>query len=75
MVVTVSKTLEKEISSAVKEYGYTSEKSFVEDALKHRLLLLKKNKFLAGARTVREALDEKRISEKDILKDFEVSRS
>lgn len=43
MVITLSKELEKEISSAVKQYGYNSEKSFVEDALKQRILVLKKS--------------------------------
>lgn len=44
MVITLPKELEKEISSAVKQYGYESEKSFIEDALKHQILLLKKDK-------------------------------
>ena len=74
MVVTLSEALEKEVSSAAKSHGYASEKSFIEDALKHRILLLKKGKFLAGARTVREALERKGLSEKGILEDFESSR-
>ncbi|MBI2050738.1 MAG: hypothetical protein HYT31_02940 [Parcubacteria group bacterium] len=74
MVVTLSETLEKEVSSAAKAHGYASEKSFVEDALKHRILLLKKDTFLAGARTVREALKGKGLSEGDVLEDFEMKQ-
>lgn len=75
MTVKLSKELEKEVSSAAKEHGYNSEKSFIEDTLKHRILLLKKDKFLAGAKRVRDALKKKGLSEKDILKDFELFRA
>ena len=43
MTVTLSKELEKEVSAVARKYGYDSEKSFIEDALKKRILLLKKN--------------------------------
>lgn len=66
MTITLPETLEKEVASAVKAHGYASEESFIEDALKHRLLLLKKDTFLAGARTVREAMERKGLTEKDI---------
>ncbi len=54
MTVTLSKELEKEISSVVKKYGYESEKSFIEDALRHRILILKKN-------NLREQLRERAV--------------
>jgi hypothetical protein len=72
MVVKISPEIEKEISKTRKELGYKSGKEFIEDALRHRILELKKTKFLVKTAKIQEAMKEKGIKEKDILKEFEI---
>jgi len=67
----IKKDLQKDLSKAVEEFGYESEESFIEDALRRRILDLKKSKFLKGASVVRERMDEKGITEKEIFDDFD----
>lgn len=71
MEIKLSPEIQKEIPSSIKEYGYESKKEFVEDALRHWVLELKKFEFLSGVRKIKETMTEKGIKEKDVLKDFE----
>lgn len=71
MEIRLSPTIKREVSSALRKYGYGSERDFVEDALRHRILELKKRDFLAETRKLKEALGKRGLSEKDILKDFD----
>ena len=61
----------KELKTVIKDYGYKSERDFIEDALLHRILELKKIEFLTCAKEVKDKMNRKKITEKDILKDFE----
>jgi hypothetical protein len=74
MTIQLSQKLKPELAGVV-EYGYSSPKAFVEDAIRHRFLELRKKEFLSKTKRVREAMKRKGISEKDILKDFEKMRS
>jgi len=74
MEVKVSPKIKKEVSGILKEYGYESEKDFIEDALWRRILELKKADFLSKIREIREKMRKKGLREEDILKDFEKLR-
>ena len=74
MEVKVSPKLKEEISGLLKEYGYESEKDFIEDALRHWVLELKKMDFLTKVSEIRERMKRKGLREKDILRDFEKFR-
>ena len=47
MVVKLSEKIEKEVSDTAKDFGYSTEREFVEDALKRRILELKKSEFMS----------------------------
>jgi len=70
MEVKLSPKTKKEVSATIKDYGYKSEKEFIEDALRHRILELKKAEFLAKVEKIRRKMKEKGLKEEDILKDF-----
>ncbi len=71
MEIKLSPKIKKEVFDVLKEYGYKSEKDFIEDALRHRILELKKTDFLAKVKEIRERLRKKRVREEEILKDFD----
>ena len=71
MEIKLSPKIKKEVFDALKEYGYKSEKDFIEDALRRRILDLKKVDFLAKVKEIRERMRKKRIREEEILKDFD----
>lgn len=75
MTVRLSTQLQKAISPWIKEYGYDTAQDFVEDAIQHRLLELKKGQFLEHTKTVKKALHKQKLTEADILKDFAKNRS
>ena len=67
----LTQKLKRELSSSIKEFGYKSERDFVEDAIRHRLLQLKKADFLMRIKKVRHVLKANELSESDVLEDFE----
>lgn len=75
MVVTISRKLKEEISGSLKQYGYKSTRDFIEDALKHRISMLKKKAFFLDITKVRRAMKKSGLTESDILGDFERSRN
>ncbi|MBI2415950.1 MAG: hypothetical protein HYV33_04825 [Candidatus Kerfeldbacteria bacterium] len=74
MTVRLSIQLRKAITPWIKEYGYTSTQDFVEDAIEHRLLQLKQDLFLQHTKIVKRSLRKYKLTEADILKDFEQTR-
>jgi len=70
MVIKLSPKITKEVSDILKECGYESERDFIEDALRRRLLELKKADFLAETRRIREELKKRKLREEDVLRDF-----
>ncbi|OQX00852.1 hypothetical protein BWK69_00630 [Candidatus Parcubacteria bacterium A4] len=71
MELKLSSKIKKETLGVWKDFGYSDLKEFVEDALRHRILELKKGEFLAKVVKIKERMEEKGMSEKEILKDFE----
>lgn len=71
MEIELSPKIQKEIPVSMREYGYESKKEFIEDALCHWVLELKKFEFLSGVGKIKETMKKKGIKEEDILKDFE----
>jgi hypothetical protein len=75
MIIELSEQIKKEVSHTTKSFGYKTEREFVEDALRRRILELKKTGFLSGAKKIKKRIGEVGISEKDILEDFEKFRN
>ena len=67
----IKKNLRQNLPKIVKEYGYGSERLFMEDALRRRILDLKKNDFLTKIHIIRSKMKRKKINEDEILKDFD----
>ena len=74
MTVELSQEMQKEMGFAIREFGYRSDREFVEDALKRRILDLRKADFLAKAKLVREKLVKRGVSPDDVLDDFDKYR-
>jgi|YelNatPaOPRAMG01_1025707.scaffolds.fasta_scaffold59149_5 ribosomal protein S8 len=71
MEVKISSKMKEEILDFLKDFGYKSEKEFIEDAILHRILELKKIDFLMKSEKIKTAMRKKGITEKEILRDFE----
>lgn len=71
MEIKLSPKIKRDFFETLKEYGYKSEKEFIEDALRLRILELKKIDFLAKVKEIREKMRKKRIGEEEILNDFD----
>jgi metal-responsive CopG/Arc/MetJ family transcriptional regulator len=68
--VTLSDSLAKEIDKVAHEFGFT-EKQFVEDILREKILAYKKRLFVKGATDIRCKLALKDLTEEDILAEFD----
>ena len=68
--VTLSDSLAKEIDKVAHEFGFT-EKQFVEDIIKGKILEYKKRLFVKGAADIRRKLALKDLTEEDIIAEFE----
>lgn len=75
MTVTLSPQIRKAITPWIKEYGYGSTKDFIEDAIQHRLLELKKSEFSEHTKVVQKAMSKQKITMAGILDDFEKQRT
>ena len=68
--VTLSDSLAKEIDKVAYEFGFT-EKQFVEDILKEKVLEYKKRIFVKGTADIRRKLALKDLTEGEIITEFE----
>ena len=68
--ITLSDSLAKEIDKVAHEFGFT-EKQFVEDMLKEKLLEYKKRLFVKGTSDIRRKLAMKDLTEGEIIAEFE----
>jgi metal-responsive CopG/Arc/MetJ family transcriptional regulator len=68
--ITLSDSLAKEIDKVAHEFGFT-EKQFVEDILKEKLLEYKKRLFVKGASDIKRKLALKDLTEAEIIAEFE----
>lgn len=71
MEIKLSPKIKKEVFDIMGKYGYKSEKDFIEDALKRRILELKRTDFLLKVKEIRKKMKTKKITEEEILKDFD----
>ena len=71
MTLETLEKIKKEIPKTIKEFGYKTEEEFIKDALRRRVLELKKAEFFSYAKKIKEKMREKKITEEKILKDFE----
>ena len=68
--ITLSDSLAKEIDKVAREFGFT-EKQFVEDILKEKVLEYKKQLFVKGAADIKRKLALKGLTEDEIIAEFE----
>ena len=68
--ITLSESLAKEIDKVAHELGFT-EKQFVEDILKEKVLEYKKRLFVKGAADIKRKLATKNLTEDEIIVEFE----
>lgn len=71
MELKLSPKIKDEILDMLSKYGYESEKDFVEDALKRRILELRRTDFLLKVKEIREGMKKREITEEEILRDFD----
>ena len=70
MEIKLSEELKKEMSG-VASYGYGGVKEFIEDAIRRRILDLKKIEFLSVIGKIRDGMKKRGLKEEDILENFE----
>ena len=68
--ITLSDSLAKDIDKVAYEFGYT-EKQFIENVLKEKVLEYKKRIFVKGAADIRSKLALKDLTEDEIISEFE----
>jgi len=71
MELKLSPKIKGEILDILRKYGYESERDFIEDALKRRILELRRADFLLKVKEIRERMRKKKITEEEILRDFD----
>jgi len=69
-MATLSPQIKKDMTEAAKEFGFLSEKDFISQAIKEKILELKKMKFFAISEKVRKGLLKKGIKPEGFLKKF-----
>jgi len=70
METKLSIKIKEEIATTVEDYGYKSKQDFIEDALWHRILELRKHEFLTGVKKIREKMKKKGFNRKKYFKEF-----
>lgn len=62
--------LPKEIEKATKEFGFASKEEFISQAIREKILELKKIKFFSISEKIREGLLKKGINPEKLLREF-----
>ncbi|MBT4805188.1 hypothetical protein HON71_03375 [Candidatus Woesearchaeota archaeon] len=66
----ISDELLPSVNSIVKEFNFESKEEFFQEAVRDKVLELKKKLFFQGSNKIAENLNKKKIKEKDILNEF-----
>ncbi len=66
----LSKELVPKVDAIVREFGFESKEEFFEEAVKDKVLELQKKLFISGSDKISEQLKKKKISEIEILTEF-----
>ncbi len=67
--------LTSEVNFIVQEFGFQNKEEFVQEAIRDKVLELRKLRFFSVTDTLAANLKKKNISEQEILKHFETVRS
>jgi hypothetical protein len=60
----------KEIQEIIREFGFLDEKEFISQAVKEKLMELKKLRFFLISEKIRKGLEKKGIKPEELLKKF-----
>lgn len=71
MVIELSPKIKREVSATIDDYGYKDMKEFIEDALRRRILELRKAEFLDKIKGIRKKIKKVSLTEEEISKDFD----
>jgi len=72
--IAISKNLIPEVEVFVDRFGFKNETEFVNDAIKEKILALKRDAFIKVTGRIAKGLESKGVFEKEILADFEMHR-
>ncbi len=61
---------EREIEEAAKEFGFTTKEEFISQAVKEKILELKKMKFFAVSEKIRKGILKRGRNPENLLKQF-----
>ena len=64
-----------EVNNIVQDFGFQNKEEFVQEAIRDKVLELRKLRFFSITDKVAANLKKKKISEQEILKHFETVRS
>ncbi|MEW6006698.1 MAG: hypothetical protein AB1595_00865 [bacterium] len=73
-VVELTEDVIKDVSKLGRQFGFRDEREFIEDAVREKLLQLKKRLFVSVTDEIRMGLEKKGISLDEVLEDFERQR-
>lgn len=63
--------LQGTVDEAAEKWGFESKEEVIKEAVEERILELKKQKFKKITGSIKKKLEEKDVTEEEILKDFE----
>lgn len=67
---TPSLKIKKEIERIAKEFGFATREEFISQAIREKILELKKMKFFAISEKIRKGLLKKKIKPEKLLREF-----
>jgi len=62
--------IEKESQDIIKEFGYLGKEDFIKEAIREKLMELRKLQFFLISEKIRRGLEKKGLEPKDILKEI-----
>lgn len=69
--VKISEEISPQVDDIVKEFGFETKEEFIQEAIRDKVLELRKKLFFGGTDKIAESLRKQGVSEKDILEDFD----
>ena len=68
--MTQSLLTKKRIGEVIREFGYSSKKEFIDEAIREKIMELRKLQFFLISEKIRKGLEKKGIKPEDILKEI-----
>ncbi|MFH1275664.1 MAG: ribbon-helix-helix domain-containing protein [Candidatus Woesearchaeota archaeon] len=68
--IKISEEILPQVDSIVKEFGFETKEEFIQEAIRDKILEIRKKVFFEGTDKISENLRKQGISEKEILDDF-----